>query len=346
MILKLLSLIILLLTIVLSIIVILRNDNKKPVTIGKTEKIERKKIYLGAWVGGFWDNDTRTLDTKVFTDFEGVIGKKMAIANIYSQWSYLSNPKLIDSLNKMASYGWTPIISSNPSFFEECPKGEYSLYKTIAMGDCDEFLKDIAVNLRSYDKKILFRFAWEMNLPSMYWSVDFVNSEPDDFVEAWRHFYTILEQYKANNVQWVLSFNTSSSQTIPYLKLFPGDNYIDWVAIDGYNWGNTQDWGGWTSFEGVFRNSYNELTALTAKPVMLSEVNSSPTEAGGDKAEWIRDMLDVQLPKHFTQVEAVIFFNENKEEGEGVDWRLESSQEVTAVVNHSLKSDLYLSEFP
>lgn len=346
MILKFLSITIFVVLIGLSLIASQRDIQTEEFQTELTNKPERSSIYVGAWVGNFWDNDTRTLNTDVQHEFERAIGKKMAFANIYSQWSYLSDPKLIESLNEISSHGWTPIISTNPSFFSECPKGNNSLYETIASGDCDEFLKAVATNLKSYKGIIMFRFAWEMNLPSMYWSVDFVKSTPQDFVAAWKHFYTIFEQEQADNVKWVLSFNTSNSETIPYNELFPGDEYLDWVAIDGYNWGNTQEWGGWTSFNGVFKKSYEELVALSKKPVMLSEVNTSPTGTGGNKAEWLKDMLDIQLVTDYPQVQAIVFFNENKEKGESVDWRLETSPEVVAVIKKSLNTDLYLSDYP
>lgn len=305
---------------------------------------EHRPVYLGVWVGGFWDNGTKTLNISKATDFEEAIDTKMAITNIYSEWAYLPNEDLVNNLNDISANGWTPMISANPYFFEGCPDTGMSLYKTIADGDCDEFLKAAAVNLRSFEKPIFFRFAWEMNLPDMYWSVQRLNSDPKDFVAAWQHMHTIFKDNNADNVLWVLSFNTSHPKTTPYKQLFPGDAYIDWVAIDGYNWGNSHSWSGWASFSGVFTNSYKELTALTKKPVMLSEVNSAPT--GGDKAAWLHDMLSEQIPRHFPQIRAIIFFNENKSDGESVDWRMEKSDEYTKVLQEDLRKPLYKKFFP
>ena len=302
-----------------------------------------RKVYLGAWVGGFWTDTTRTLNSSALTSFEKLIDKKVAIANIYTDWTYLREPALIKTLNIMSSNGWTPMISSNPKFFSSCPDNKKSLYKTVAEGECDDFLREAAKNLRSYNKQVFFRFAWEMNLPQMYWSVQFMKSNPSDFKSAWRRLYTIFQEEKAENVIWVLSFNTSNSKTIPYKELYPGNDYVDWVAIDGYNWGNSQDWSGWTSFNSVFRSSYNELTAITSKPVMLSEVNSAP---GPNKPEWLRDMLAVQIPQNFPNVSAVIFFNENKTEGEDVDWRIEIHQENLSALHDVLDNSIYSSVYP
>lgn len=340
---KILGIIIIIITLGAVIIFINKKVPSGTKTFDTSSNIQRS-IYLGAWVGGFWDNDTKSLYTEKLTNFESTIDKKMAITNIYSEWSYLENKELIIHLKNISANGWTPMISANPFFFEKCPEGKESLYKTIAHGDCDTFLRSSARNLKAYGQPVFFRFAWEMNLPDMYWSVQKVKSDPQDFINAWRRFHTIFQEEKAGNVLWVLSFNTSHPATTPYAELYPGDEYVDWVAIDGYNWGDSHEWSGWASFSGVFSDSYNELIALTDKPVMLSEVNSAPT--GGDKAVWLHDMLTEQVPIHFPQIQAIIFFNENKDEGESVDWRIEKSSEYIDVLKEDLDNTIYKSVFP
>lgn len=325
---------------------ILMSQNKKQnyIPTAGIEMEPPRSVYLGAWVGGFWDSKTKTLNTDILKDFENTLNKKVALANIYSEWEYLSNKNLLVYLNTISINGWVPIVSSNPSFTSSCPKKDKSLYETIASGECDDFLKSVGKNLRSYNKPLFLRFAWEMNLPDMYWSVDRVNSTPQDFINAWRRFHDILRDENANNVIWVLSFNTSSPKTIPYANLYPGDEYVDWVAIDGYNWGDAQDWSRWTSFNGVFRQSYGELLNITDKPVMLSEVNSAPT--GGDKSKWLEDMLIKQIPDEYPNIKAIVFFNENKSTGENVDWRIEKSKNYVSAVQNGLKVEMYKSTYP
>lgn len=321
-----------------------RTEAKDDVIVPKISVYSRAPVYLGAWAGGFWDSKTKTLEVQALKDFEQVLGKKVAIANLFSEWTYLAKPDLVVKLDEISDEGWIPMISSNPLFFDQCPKGGYSLYKTIASGACDEFLGKVAINFASYEKPVMLRFAWEMNLPNMYWSIDHLNSTPDEFIAAWRHFHDVMQAGNATNVIWVLSFNTSSPKTVPYEQLYPGDEYVDWVAIDGYNWGTAQDWSNWNSFRGVFRRSYEELVAITDKPVMLSEVNSA--SQGGDRAKWFDDMLNEQVPNQFPKIQAVVFFNENKEAGENVNWRIDTSVEVVEVVRKGLDNSLYVENYP
>jgi len=308
------------------------------------ETTERKTVYTGAWVQDFWDNATKTLRVDTLLDFQKKIGRKVAFANIYADWKYLTNKDLLDNLEEISTNGWTPIVSSNPSFVDGCKDSGDSLYKTIASGACDSFLASAGANLRDYGKPVFLRFAWEMNHPDMYWSVKRVGSTPADFVAAWQRFHKVVRAQGATNVIWVLSFNTSNANSTPYKELYPGDDYVDWVAIDGYNWGVGFSWSGWASFDGVFRKSYEELIAVSDKPLMLSEVNSATR--GGDKASWLTNMLTEEVPRDYPAIQAIVFFNENKTGGEKVDWRIEISDAYIRAVNEGLENDVYAESYP
>src|SRR5688572_10252683 len=71
-----------------------------------------KAIYIGAWVGGFWDNEEKKLNITPLKGFEKNVDKKMAIASIYSEWEYLANKELLNDLNTISDNGWVPMISS------------------------------------------------------------------------------------------------------------------------------------------------------------------------------------------------------------------------------------------
>lgn len=300
-----------------------------------------RKVYLGAWVGGFWDNDKKQLHTEKLVEFENKIGKKVAIASFYRGWAEIEDPKLIDDFKEISSHGWTPMISANPYFFDDCIHKTDSLYKTIASGACDNVLRSISKNFRSYGDTIFFRFAWEANIVDVDWGVQRVGSTPQNFIQAWRHFHEIMQEEQANNVVWVLAFNTSKHDSIAYDQLYPGNDYVDWVGIDGYNWGETQEWSDWQSFSGVFDRSYNELIALAPdKPLMISEFNSA--SVGGDKAAWFEDALQEQIPYKYPKIEAIVFFNEDRTTQEGVDW-LFIEQKLVDIIKQNLKSSIYRS---
>ena len=122
------------------------------------------------------------------------------------------------------------------------------------------------------------------------------------YVAAYRHIHDIFVAEGATNVIWawcpnVTDVDNSNATTMNY---YPGDDYVDWTGVDGYNWGSTN--GGWQTFQEVFRNIY-PLLAAKGKPIIIGEMAS--TELGGDKAAWIdaivptltQRLSDVQGPR-------------------------------------------------
>jgi hypothetical protein len=111
--------------------------------------------------------------------------------------------------------------------------------------------------------------------------------------------------------------NVPSSGTTALADLYPGDAYVDAVAMDGYNWCNVLPETSWQSFEEVFGPGLSEFEDLTHKPVLIGEVAS--TEQEGDKAVWIADMFEALKDRR--EVCGFTWFDFVKES----DWRIDSS---------------------
>ncbi|MDX1531405.1 MAG: glycosyl hydrolase, partial [Rhodothermales bacterium] len=76
----------------------------------------------------------------------------------------------------------------------------------------------------------------------------------------------------AANVAWVWSPNVVSVPDTPdndMHRYYPGDAYVDWVGLDGYNFGDHHDeWHRWQSFAEVFEAPLAELESrFPRKPV-------------------------------------------------------------------------------
>ena len=130
----------------------------------------------------------------------------------------------------------------------------------------------------------------------------------------------------ATNVAWVWSPHILYGTRRTIQEYYPGDAYVDWVAMDGYNWGvGSAKPDVWRSFGEVFGPTYRELTRIApAKRIMIAEV--ATTELGGSKAAWIADALST-LPTAFPRVRAFVWFNWDTD---GMDWRIESSRAAQA----------------
>jgi beta-mannanase len=167
---------------------------------------------------------------------------------------------------------------------------------------------------------IYVRPMHEMNGPWSAWGYGVNGNTAAQHVAAWRHIVDIANAEGATNIRWVWSPNVDDGdpRLVPYANIYPGDAYVDWVGLDGYNWGTSQSWSTWQSLHALYSDSVDKIRALTGRPLMIGEIAS--TELGGDKAEWITNGF-ASLLTDLPQVRAVTWFDGNKE----TDWRVDSS---------------------
>ncbi len=314
--------------------VVLLNKNSTEVIV------PARKIALGAWTEGLFDAHTQTLHPDKLLDFEQMIDKKVSIAHFYRGWEALIDPNLMVELDILRANKWEPMLNVNPYYFSECPASQVPLYRAIADGQCDEFLHKAGKNLSSAKEPFYLLFAWEMNNYPNEWSISHTGSTASDFVAAWRHVHTIFKEENATGVRWVFCPNIPDVEEFPYNDIYPGDAYVDWIALDGYNWGTTQSWSQWNSFAGVFTAPYNKITSIApSKPLMIAEVNT--TDRGGNKASWYKDMFVNQIPHNFPKVQAVILFNEDRSKQENVNWKIDVSKEALEEFSSSINTKNY-----
>ncbi len=302
--------------------------------------ISEEKIQLGVWTEGLYDAKARKLQPNKLIDFEKITKKKYSIAHYYRGWESFIDSKLINEFETLREYGWTPMINANPYYFKECPYLEKSIYKAIAEGNCDKFLHNAGKNLSNVGQPFYLLFAWEMNNADVEWSVPYTRSSSQDFVEAWRHIHNIFEEENARNIIWVFCPNIPNVPQYSYQDLYPGDSFVDWTCLDGYNWGNTQSWSQWASFSGVFTSSYKLLSAIAPeKPMMIGEVNT--TDQGGNKAGWYESMFKEEIPEKFPKIKAVVIFNEDRSAQEKVNWKVDISSESLNAFIDGVNSSYY-----
>jgi hypothetical protein len=130
----------------------------------------------------------------------------------------------------------------------------------------------------------------------------------EEFRAAWRRIVARVRPV-APNVVWV--FSVMGHDPAGSWAFYPGDDVVDWVAWDPYNWANcagrTRD--AWRSLGQAAMPMYAHLDAVgNAKPRMLSEYGSHDDPALGSKERWLREIpatLRTDLPK----LKAVVLFD-------------------------------------
>jgi beta-mannanase len=211
---------------------------------------------------------------------------------------------------------------------------DYSLER-IAQGYHDAYIRQFAQDAKAWGKPFYLRFAHEANGTYTPWGIGVNGNTSSDYVAAWRHIYKIFEWEGAINVRWVWCPGAGSSNGPPFYEFYPGDAYVDWVCMDGYNQGTSQSWSRWATFTEIFADGYDAVTAFTDKPVMIGEMAS--VEQGGDKAAWIRSAYLNEVPQRFPDIKAIVWFHEDKE----ADYRVNSSQAALDAYREVVSSPLY-----
>lgn len=186
-------------------------------------------------------------------------------------------------------------------------------FNDIVSGSLDATINARASGAKALGQKFFLDFAAEMNGDEA-WS----GNDAPLYVSAYKHIHDLFAAAGASNVVWafcpnVTDTNGGNSMTLAY---YPGDDYVDWTCVDGYNWGSSNG-DRWQSFQEVFTRIY-PILAGKGKPIMIGEMASA--EVGGDKAQWIDQMVPA-LRDSFPMIKALVWFDVNKE----TDWRISSS---------------------
>ncbi|MGF1452033.1 MAG: glycoside hydrolase family 26 protein [Opitutales bacterium] len=193
-----------------------------------------------------------------------------------------------------------------------------AVLEAIAAGKFDAPLRRFAQGAAETGLPVILRFGFEMNGDWFPWG-----GQPEAFKRAWRHAHALVSAHDGGRVQWMFSPNvlwddrTFESDYAPY---YPGDAYVDWVGLDGYNFGDNYDqYHRWQSFTEIFGPSITAIGRFE-KPLILSEVGCAEDPR---KPTWLREMFAGL--REFPSVEAFVYFNYDKRSEGEPDWSLDSS---------------------
>jgi endoglucanase len=197
----------------------------------------------------------------------------------------------------------------------------------------DEFAEGTCRAAHAANQPILLRILHEMNGSWFAWGTSWTDGKgnrpntDENYRKAWIRVHDAFSGRCGHDVLFVWAINHFSvGPGASFTGTYPGDEYVDFIAIDGYNWGTRAEWG-WQGFETLFRPGYCAITALTAKPLLVAEIGSS--EQGGDKAAWIRDMY--ARIDQYDRIRGFVWLHDEKVEvevGGRMDWPVDSSPEA------------------
>jgi hypothetical protein len=276
---------------------------------------------------------------------DDVATKTGVLPNLAGYFSGWDKPFRADAVTRSWQRGMLPMLTweSRPSSAanNQRDQADYSLPRIID-GAFDDYLRQYARDVAATGLPIAIRLDHEMNGDWYPWSEvdksgESINSNtPGDYVRMWRHVHDIFEAEGANAyVIWVWAPNIVNNLPEPLRdpanleRLYPGDEYVDWVGLSGYYrppFRSDQT----PTFAYTFDRSLDQLRALTERPILLAEIGAS--EVGGQKPRWVRDFFDGLTDPANADVIGFAWFNLTVTTivgGERVtnDWRVDSRRD-------------------
>jgi len=300
-------------------------------------------IYWGATIGTQLTGNQPPWDMSAVTKFEEETKKKVSLvqffqpfANCNPNCSFYSFP--VNPLENIRSHGSIPVLSwSSQSIPSTKSEPDFQLSDVIS-GRYDSYIREFATKAKAWGHPFFLRFDWEMNGKWFPWDEGVNGNQPGEFVTAWRHVHDIFSEVGTTNATWVWCPNIEFNGGTPIASQYPGDAYVDWTGIDGYNRGtNPTNPEGWKTFGQVYRSTYNSIvgTIAPSKPMMIGEVASS--EYGGSKAAWMKDML-ARIPSEYQKIKALLYFDKFDS---NMDWPLETSTSATTAFAEGIQNPAY-----
>jgi mannan endo-1,4-beta-mannosidase len=301
-------------------------------------------LYWGAQIGPQLTGEAAPWDMQALFEFERLAQRKVSLSSFNSPFaecedkhcSFINFP--LTPMSSVRAHGSIPFFSwTSAATPFEANQRPYRLSRLID-GSFDSFIRRFAEAARNWGHPFFLRFDWEMNGFWFPWSEGVNGNRRGEFVKAWRHVHDIFTAVGATNATWVWCPNVDfTRKLIPLHRVYPGDAYVDWTCLDGFNWGKRRDSAGWQNFNQVYHETYRRVLRIAPhKPMVIGEVASN--ENGGNKAAWIRHLLKI-VPNKYRKVRGLIWFDVKDR---NTHWPIESSHAAARAFAKGIQRDVYL----
>ena len=283
-----------------------------------------------ALLGVYYGNQGWAMgDVKAMESWQG---RRHAVVELFTNWA--GTKKTIDNLFKQQlpniwANGNVPLVTWEPFTGGSTPA---DIEARIGRGDYDAYVRTWAQRLAGFlsgadarlgtadDRRAYLRLAHEFNGDWYPWGAAVGANRPEDYVAMWQRVHALVAAtgLGPSQLQWIWAANADDVGGSPAEAFYPGHTFVDWVAVDGYNWGASQSWSGWESPADVLGPMVARLRALAPlKPLSVTETASTSSTASGPslaaKSAWVGELFD-WLPGN--GVRMLVWFNDDKE----TDW--------------------------
>ncbi|MGW0158109.1 glycoside hydrolase family 26 protein [Mycobacterium sp. NPDC003323] len=237
-----------------------------------------------------------------------------------------ASPPPLDELAAADRIGAVPVITWEP--WTTSDRGN-DTWQSLCTGAFDEYIHEWVAELQNWQRPICLRFAHEFNGDWYPWTPD-GGTPPDAHAASWRRIHGMFTAGGATNVRWMWCPDAGLSRDTTLKTWYPGDEFVDIIGVDGFNWGTSRTATRWRSPAEIFDAVLAQAEDIAdGRPVVIAEVACA--EEGGSKADWITAF--VRYLRECTTVSGFVWFDHDKE----TDWRITSTPRAAAALVGALR---------
>lgn len=310
----------------------------------------------GCVIGLYPENGNVTIpsgEQQEIDDFEATIQHEVGSVVWFPTWD---DEFPAEACQKLADRGIMPHLtwelfwpSINPNNSRQTGGGGYQGFNDVLDGKYDAYIDRFAADAKAINKKVLIRFLHEFNGNWYVWSGNKNgkdNGGPEKVIAVWKYVVDRFKMQGADNVKWLWvphgpSTDLVTDQWNDVSNYWPGDAYVDWIGLDGYNFYPQDPWGGerpLRDFDNCFRALYDSCAKLGNQPMMIAEFGTGEFQYENfDKAAWITDAFK-KIKSDYPRIKIFTWFNINKE----LDWRVNSSPKSLEAFKLAMQDPYYI----
>lgn len=215
--------------------------------------------------------------------FEDAIGRRLDVHRWYSRWDDAQPAApLVDTVAR----GRTPLLSIWPKRLD----GSVVPWAAIARGDVDADIRRQAAGVAALGVPVYLALHHEADIAEGW-------GTPAEFRAAWRRYVQVFRDAGVPDVRWTWVVTPGSFGSAPSTAgadaFYPGDDVVDRVGLDAYNWygcapGKPAAWRSLADVVAPFRR----WAEARGKTPLLAETGTATDPADpARRAAWLTDAV-------------------------------------------------------
>lgn len=286
------------------------------------------------------------ISTAAIEAYEKAAGREVSIAVLSDEWM-LDRKFPTDNALAIRTEGKVPYVRlmmrSSLTLYEKEP--HYAL-RNIAGGKFDTDLRLWAREAKSFGSPVFVEFGTEVNQWQYPWNGYWNGNEkgPELFIEAYKRVVSVMRDEGASNIIWVFHFNAESLPDEEWnqpLSYYPGEDYVDVVAISFFGTRKPFETGKGTFEENMNRVYDQSVRDIIKKPIFLI-LGTDVNNRFFDPSVWIQEAIMTTGSERWPGVSGLIWWNaawkHDANPLHDTSMRIQDNRSVETVFRDSLRS--------